>query len=143
MHIRNQRYTFPEAILRLKERDGHLRAQFFTNDPPEAIRDDFLGNSFYFDLVLDVPTIASLPHAIWHYKAPTSDVVDGFQGIFLEGPRFHLQPQDVQIRFEGTGAQTIVYLTGKFLRVDRNAPDGALHEVVPVMESIIATVQIR
>ncbi len=139
MNIQGTEVFFPGTRLRLHTHpDANLTAQLFSNDPPEALRPGYAGNSFYFDIALDVPEISGLPQATWIHKSPTSEPAETQQGIFLDGDRRHLQPLDVRAEFEPLGdGQLTVWLSGQFLWVDTRKPADSPCPIVVVRASLL------
>ena len=106
---------FPPAKLVLKTRGG-VHALLFSDDPPNAIRDDYAGNSFYFDMPLEIDGPDQLATTKWIFKAPTSERSDTVSGIYLDGRKKHLQPFDVVVEFDHEPGRPVrVYLSGQFL----------------------------
>ena len=95
--------VFPPARLRLDEQDDRVVALLFSDDPPAALNEDYDGNSFYLQLPLDVASAAEIGAATYQFKADTSEKSDGPHGIFLQGSKWHLQPEDVRIVFRVPG----------------------------------------
>jgi hypothetical protein len=118
MNINGGRVVFPAARLRLEEDDGHLVALLFSDDPREALKENYAGNSFYLKMELDVAEISELAKAQWHYTAPSaSQREDSPYGIFLNGRKVQLQPFDVQARFRPNGGVTVL-IAGQFQMID-------------------------
>ena len=115
MLIDGRLVQFPPAKLVLKSRGG-VHALLFSDDPPDAIRDDYAGNSFYLDIVLDIEAPDQLATTKWIYKAPNSERSDTVSGIYLDGRKKHLQPFDVVAEFDHEPGRAVkVYLNGQFL----------------------------
>ena len=113
-------YSFPPARLRVSKIDGHVTARLYTNDPKAALGEDYRGNGF--DLVMkldDITEPTEVYTSIWQFKAPSANYVESPYGIFLEGIRFQLQPDDVTAQFLGDVLQVRVHLSGKFLEFDQ------------------------
>ena len=111
--------TFPPAILRVRNRDGQLTAVLMSDDPKQAIDDNYHGNSFYFELPLDVSDAKQLPNSDpFVYKAPSSEANDSPNGIFLDGNHIRLQPSMMQIKFENADPGLVVVLSGQFLQFE-------------------------
>jgi hypothetical protein len=131
--------VFPVARLRI-ERDGdHLVASVFSDDPREALRDNYTGNSFYLKMDLDISDPALLDQTQWHYQAPSSgEREDSPYGIFLAGRKTQLQPYDVRARFrrEGSGAITVL-VAGQF-QVVETTPGPA--RMLPAAAELLARV---
>ena len=125
IHINNQRTIFPPARLRVESDGQHLVALLFTDDPKDALKDSYTGNSFYLRMELDVDDADKLAEARWHYTAPSSgDREDSPYGIYLGGRKVQLQPFDVWGAFKVDGENTFVQLSGQFQVVDESAGRG-------------------
>lgn len=135
-------YEFPPAVLVLRGRDDQLVATLFSNDPPEAVRDDYAGNSYYFETTPILAEAGTLAGASWQYKAPSSEREDQVQGIFLNGRQLHLQPFDVRIDFLGTSSPMPVRLAGTFLMFDTQ-DDRQPGRLVPVHAELTARVTVK
>jgi hypothetical protein len=137
MMIDQRRYEFPQAMLRIHQSDGHAIALLYSDDPKDALSDNYRGNGFYFQLPLDVPG-PNFDNAIWINQAQSSDRVETPYGIFLDGHRRQLQPLDVRIRLRRMDAGSMrVEITGTFLSVDPQ-DDAAATQVVPVAAWLLA-----
>ena len=97
MHINNRLVMFPPAKLKLTEEGSRLMALLYTDDPPEAIKDDYTGNSYYLQMALDVSDVKDLAKATWSHKSRTSEREDSPFGIYFSGHKVQLQPHD-QVR---------------------------------------------
>ena len=132
---------FPPARLVLKTR-GNVHALLFSDDPPDAIRDDYAGNSFYLDMPLDIDAPDQLATTRWIYKAPTSERSDTVSGIYLDGRKKHLQPFDVVAEFDHEPGRAVkVYLSGQFLLFgadDDPTSPGQLVLVSAEIEAVVA-----
>ena len=109
---------FPPARVRLDNGDEGLVALLFTDDPPDALEEGYLGNSFYLQMPLDVADVKDLSSAQWLHHAKSSEREDSPFGIFMGGRRWQLQPDDVRADFAGEGASLEVSLRGTFLLFD-------------------------
>jgi hypothetical protein len=106
---------FPPAVLQMRAKDGQVSALLCTLDPPEALRDDYQGNSFYFPMTLEIPDGASIGAAEWKFQAATTQHVDSLNGIRLHGANIELQPLDVVVDFAGSEPKVTVSMHGRFL----------------------------
>jgi hypothetical protein len=107
---------FPAARLRLSKTAEGVNAQLFSDDPRSATSAEYKGNSFYFELPLQVSDPSDVRQAAYAYKSDDSEPSESPYGIFL-GTKYHLQPQDVVIRFDGEGRKIMAQITGRFLVV--------------------------
>jgi hypothetical protein len=122
--IGTQEYRFPRAILRLSTVHSHLVARLSTDDPPAAIDENYRGNSFDISMPLAITDPAQLSQTTWRYTAPAGEKPeDSPHGVFLDGQRRRLHPQDVTARFESNGAKIDVILSGWFLVYETNATE--------------------
>jgi hypothetical protein len=141
--IDNQRIEFPPAKLNLEVRDDKVHALLMSDDPPSAFSQNYTGNSFYIEMSIDdVDDVANVPGAMVQYQAPQStEPEDTPDGIFLEGGKKQLQPQQVKVEFESAGAgKMAVRITGTFSMFDTQ-DDSIPSRVVPVVARLLATVK--
>lgn len=119
MSIDGDRLAFPGAKLRVAVDDGKVIALLHSDDPRDAINEDYHGNSFYFQMELDAADPAQFAASSWRFVAASASQDDSPYGIFLDGHRQQLQPLDVKVTFDAISpAETTVWIVGKFLRVD-------------------------
>ena len=137
MMINQQPVQFPPARLRIKSADGKVSALLYSDDPKDALNNNYTGNGFYFSLALDVAD-AHFDHATWVHQSESSDRTDTPYGIFLDGHRRQLQPLDVRIRLlpAASGGMKIE-MAGTFLSVDPQ-DDLAATQVIPVAAWLLA-----
>lgn len=133
-------YTFPSAILQIRNRDGQLSAVLMSDDPKDAIDDNYHGNSFYLEMPLELTDLKELPTYIYRYASPTSDRTDSPNGIFLDGNRLQLQPQQIQVKFEGDESNMTLMLSGQFLQFETR-DDTVIPKHVVVRSSLLAEVR--
>jgi hypothetical protein len=137
MMIDQRPVEFPPAMLRIQQVHGQVVALLYSNDPKEALNDNYQGNGFYFQLQFDVPS-PQFNQAIWIHRAQTSQRVDTPYGIFLYGHRRQLQPLDVRIRLLPSATGDVkVEMSGTFLSVDPQ-DELATTQVVPVAAWLVA-----
>jgi hypothetical protein len=106
---------FPPALLRLQCKGGQVTALLCTDDPPEALKDSYQGNSFYLPMVLDITDGSEIGTAQWKCSAG-NDRIESPEGIFLHGARLQLQPfKDVEVDFTGNEPKVTVSMRGQFL----------------------------
>ena len=118
MLIDGKRVEFPPAKLRVRDRGDTLAAILYSDDPKTAIDDKYDGNSFYFDMSLDVTDLRELGSAQWNFKATTSERLETVSGIFIEGRKYHLQPSDVHVEFDRSESPVTAWVQGTFLMFD-------------------------
>jgi hypothetical protein len=133
---------FPPARLRLTKTAEGITGLLFSDDPRNAVSAEYKGNSFLFELPLQISDPADIHRASYAYKADDSEPAELTNGVFLQGTRYHLQPQDIAIRFDGEGKKVMAQLAGRFLvvRKDGNPPgqvaavQGTLYTTAEVVE---------
>jgi hypothetical protein len=130
MKINGLTLMFPPARLKLEADGAHLTALLFSDDPPEAIKDDYQGNSYYLPMPLEIDDVKDLASASWSRRAQSSDRDDSPYGISLNGRKVHLQPYDARAQFVA-GETTSVHLSGQFLMFD-DRDRHALPQIVSV-----------
>lgn len=119
MRIEDKRIGFPPAKLRVGSSDGKVIALLYSDDPKDALKDQYAGNSFYFQMALDADEVKNFADSDWRFKATSNEQTDSPYGIFLDGHRKQLQPVEVGITFEPAGAdETLITISGKFLLVN-------------------------
>ncbi|MDB5329665.1 MAG: hypothetical protein JWP03_816 [Phycisphaerales bacterium] len=121
-------YEFPRARLHINREDK--TAVLYTDDPKTAINRDYSGNSYYLVIPLEGED-AKLDGYQWHFRAAGSEHQDSTDGLFRGGQRFHYQPSDVTIAFQGDGPTLKVAVIGEFSRFDMQQQQDA-HVGVPV-----------
>jgi hypothetical protein len=132
--------SFPAARLVVTRKADGVDVVLCSDDPPTAIQYNYAGNSFYFEMRLDVDDVSNLPGAVWIDKVPDRQAQDTPNGIFLNGARWQLQPADVRISFERRGEQLLANLSGRFVAVDSHDP-AAVPRSLNVDGSLVAVVQ--
>ena len=133
---------FPPARLRLSKSDEGVTALLFSDDPKTATSAGYKGNSFYFDLPLKVSQPVEVVGAAYGYRAEDSEPADTPNGIFLNGTRYHLQPQDVAIRFDGEGKKVMAQITGRFLVV-RTTGENVPGQLAAVQGTLYTTAEVE
>ena len=132
MHIGGQPTVFPPARLRIESDGQRLVALLFSDDPRDALKDNYTGNSYYLRMPLDVSELEELGSATWQFAASSSaDREDTPYGIYIGGRKAQLTPFQVMGRFsvdEPTGA-THVMLSGQFKLVDETTRRGPVQLV--------------
>jgi hypothetical protein len=133
MNINGHMMTFPPARLRVESDGQNVVALLYSDDPREALKSNYTGNSFYLRMVLDITDPSKLPDASWNYTAPSSSEreADSPYGIFLGGRKIALQPFKVSARFKTESDTTSALLIGNFQVLD-DAPGRGPAQVLPV-----------
>lgn len=126
--IDEQPFYFPPAKLVLERSDGRMRAMLFSIDPPNALKQNDVGNSFYFNLDLDAASLDDLPGQRVEYRHSSGGDSDrdgdATTGIFIAGGRQILQPLQATVDFFSTDAgETVVVVSGSFRLRDERIPD--------------------
>src|SRR2546423_1773151 len=136
INVNGHSAVFPAARLRLEQEDGRIVALLFSDDPREALKDNYTGNSFYLRMELDITDARELEQAQWHFQSRSaSEREDSPYGMFLIGRKTQLQPFDVRARFARDGGTMIVHLAGQFQVIDTKATEKGLPQVIPVAAS--------
>ena len=115
--IDNRIMEFPPARLRLTKTEEGVAALLFSDDPPASTRAGYTGNGFCFDFALRAADAANIDGAEYYYRADDSEPAEALNGILLQGTRYHLQPQDVVIKFDADGTKVMARIAGRFLVV--------------------------
>jgi hypothetical protein len=132
---------FPPARLRVTKTDEGVQALLFSDDPRNATSAEYKGNSFYFDISLRIADTSEVGRADYFYKADNSEPSESPNGVFLNGTKFHLQPQDVAITFDGAGRKVMAQVAGRFLVV-RTTGENVPGQVAAVQGTLYTTVEI-
>ena len=134
-----QTVEFPPAKLRLRKIETGLQAVLYTDDPREATSKDYRGNSYLFEMDLDVSDPADINKVQGRFRAEGSeaDRNETTNGVFLNGWETHLQPADAIVVFEGQSPNLIAKVVGRFTIADqdRNAASKSVlvQALIPVM----------
>ncbi len=116
MRINGRLLEFPPVRLKLEKDDQTLTVLLFSDDPPQAIKDNYTGNSFYLQMPLAIANPEDLDLTTWRHQARSQERLDTPFGIYLNGRKIQLQPYNVSATFTPTDHQlTLVHLTGQFL----------------------------
>ena len=118
--IDGKTYSFPPAKLRVSKADGHVVARLYSNDPKDAMGDNYHGNSYDLMMQLDdIDSPTEIYNAVWQFKAVSHDSPSTPYGIFLDGVRFQLTPSVVTAHFIGDSLIVRVDVEGQFMRLDQ------------------------
>lgn len=109
---------FAPAKLRLTRRDGEVSALLCTDDPKAAINKDWAGDRYYFMVPLPVDELAKVDGTEWWYQTSPGENEETPNGVYLKGDRYHLEPANAIIRFEGQPPHMTVRIAGQFLQYD-------------------------
>jgi len=131
--IDGQPYGFPPAKLVLKKTDNGIRATLFSDDPPEALKEDYVGNSFYFDVTFDADSIDELAGQQYDYRNSVGDRTNSTTGIFMTGSKQVLQPVTAAIGFEKSDGRWVALVGGDFQLFDESSQNDG-----PVMVKVQA-----
>jgi hypothetical protein len=142
LQIGNQTISFPRARLMLMQSQPDLALLLFSDDPRDALKADYSGNRYYFEIQLDIDDVARIAAADWHFKAPSIERADSPTGIFLDGDRKQLQPYDVDIVFGRMGSQITLTLSGQFLMF-QNRDQVIIPRSVSVQGVLVADLETR
>jgi hypothetical protein len=139
--IDGEPYEFPPARLWLKRTGDRVRARLLSDDPPEALERDWNGDSFFFEMDMELPpsdglagepvadvggevSARDLASAEWIFRNESTERADTRSGIFLGG-QSHLQPISVSVLFDPLpdGKTVMVTLVGVFADFDQARPE--------------------
>jgi len=100
---------FPRAraVIRYQRNAGGLVLQLFSDDPKDAINDNYDGNGFYFDVDLKTADPQLVDGTVWTCRASTMQRLHTKIGLFLDGTRYHLQPREVELQINQLGPTTL------------------------------------
>jgi hypothetical protein len=115
LQVDQKNFSFPPAVLRLSVSKGHVNARLSSDDPPDAIQDNYHGNSFDLIMALNISDTSQIDHAVWEFPpAAAQPQRESGYGIFLDGQRRRLHPQDVVASFTREGDHVIIDMKGVF-----------------------------
>jgi hypothetical protein len=124
--IDDKPYDFPPVTLVLGPGENdQMQATIFTDDPPEAAEKDYAGNSLYLEMNPEIPADNTLAGAQWDFQATNAEQVDEVNGVFLQGRRYWLQPNQVHVEFHNSESPVKISLSGTFVMFDQEAADSA------------------
>ena len=142
MNINGHLTVFPAARLRLESDGRNVIALLYSDDPREALKSNYTGNSFYLRMALDIEDPEKLHDATWKYAAPSGSEreADSPYGIFLGGRKIALQPFQTSARFKvDEKGETLVQLGGQF-RVLDDTPGKGPAQVLPLSAELAVQV---
>ena len=144
MNINGHVTPFPPARLRLETDGQNVVALLYSDDPREALKRNYTGNSFYLRMVLDIADPARLADATWNYTAPsgTDREADSPYGVFLGGRKIALQPFKVSARFKLEGDLTTAMVMGNFQILD-DTPGRGPAQILPVSAEMPVQVDVE
>lgn len=129
-------YEFPRARLHINAADN--TAVLYSDDPKSAIKSSYSGNSYYMVIPLDKDEPLKLDGYQWQCKAASiDDHRDSADGIFMDGQRYHMQPSDVTVAFQGKGNEVKVAVIGQFTKFDTMANQADHIGCVVFMKGIV------
>ncbi len=108
----NQQIVFPPARILVSRQEDQIHLTIQSNDPPEAMKDGYTGNSFRFDYLLAAGE--ELIGSSSTLRENQTDEGDDKNGLFLQGGRQIAQPQLVTIKIEGTEESPQIEISGNF-----------------------------
>src|SRR5690348_1355066 len=65
MTVNGKTVVFPLAKLRIDRKGSRVIALLFSDDPKDAIKSNYDGNSFYIEMPLDADDVDDLSSAVW------------------------------------------------------------------------------
>jgi hypothetical protein len=121
--------------------DDKLVATLYSDDPHEALRRNYTGNSFYLKMDLEIVDAAELGKADWSYRSASSgEREDSPYGIFLSGRQTQVQPFDVRARFRSEADGTVTVVVGGQFQVVTATSDAGPARMATVMAELSAVV---
>jgi hypothetical protein len=138
--IGQKEFWFPQAVLRLESSRGRVNARLSSDDPPEAIQDNYHGNSFDLIMSLPISEAGQIDQATWNYATAATPQDESPHGIFLDGQRRRLHPENASATFQRDGDKVVVLLNGWFLMYDTTGMERAAPMRVFVQGRLEATV---
>jgi hypothetical protein len=140
MHINNRIVMFPAAKLKLTDDGSKVIALLYSDDPPEAIKDDYSGNSFYLQMSLSISDVKDLGSAAWVHRSRSQEREDSPYGIYLSGRKVQLQPYEVRATFSGGDPTSATVTIGGTFLMWNDADSTGLPQSVLVSGEIPARV---
>lgn len=152
--IDGEPHEFPPARLWLTQREGRIKANLFSDDPPEALKANWEGLGFWFEMELERPADAEkipsgpvspelLSGAEWVFRSTSSEMSDTPSGIFL-GAETQLQPLDVAVSFDPLDERyVIVTLYGTFGQFDGDGLRGDAPQKRVLVQAVLSAEMIR
>jgi hypothetical protein len=143
LQVDQQPFLFPQAVLRLATSNGQVSARLSSDDPPEAIQDNYHGNSFDLIMALNIPDPDQIDRAVWEFAAGSQPQRENGYGIFLDGQRRRLHPQEVVASFSRDGDRVVVDMKGVFFeyRSDDSARPSNPPPRVLVQGRLVASIE--
>lgn len=121
--ISDRPVLFPPAKLVLQQNASGVTATLFSDDPPEAVKDDYRGNSFRFEISFDNATLDDVTGQQFVWKNSADDKPDSLTGIFLNGQQQSIQPLAATMTLMKVGQQWTANIGGEFQYVDNQKAD--------------------
>ena len=125
--IAGQPFNFPACKVVTRATDSGLRVTLYSDDPPDALRDGYVGNSFYFRFTID--DAMDLIGQQFQITRSADDTEETSDGLFIAGGRQTLRPRNVTIAFDRSDDQTVVMLGGDFFLHEEQAGEAATQVV--------------
>jgi hypothetical protein len=108
---------------------GVVSARVSSDDPPAAIDSGYHGNSFDLVMPLNVADQSQIDDAVWKFSTDSAEQRESAHGLFLDGQRLRLHPQDASAHFQKQGDKLIVDLEGFFF--ETQVTDAAADTIRP------------
>jgi len=140
--ISDQPVIFPPAKLVLQQTATGVTATLFSDDPPEAIKDDYRGNSFRFVATYDGGSFDDISGQPFLWKTSAEDKRDTQTGIFLNGQQQMVSPTSATLTLTKVGQQWTASLAGEFQFVDNtkeNATPLTVHAYADMTADLVTT----
>ena len=133
IQVDQQPVLFPQAVLRFSIQKGSVIARLSSDDPPDAIQDNYHGNSFDLIMALNISDPSQIDQAVWEFSSDSQPQRESTYGIFLDGQRRRLHPQDVVASFSRDGDRVIVDVKGVFFEYGSDDPGRAANPAPRVL----------
>jgi len=140
--ISDQPVIFPAAKLVLQQTATGVSATLFSDDPPQALKDDYRGNSFRFVATYDGQSFDDISGQPFIWKTSAEDKRDTQTGIFLNGQQQMVSPTAATLTLTKVGQQWTANLAGEFQFVDNTKEDAApltVHAYAEMTAELVTT----
>jgi hypothetical protein len=129
--------AFAAARLAFTGKGGHgLVAVLFSDDPKEALKDNWTGDRYKFRMPLLITDRSQIDGRPYRMERPfDSSEEDTQEGIFFHGDDVHLEPIDLDVRFEMDNGKVLVKMGGLFKQVDPNRGEVQWYHVRGVLRA--------
>lgn len=110
---------FARARLSIVGKGGHaLSAVLFSDDPKEALKDNWTGDRYLFRMPLRINDRKAIDGYRYRWTNSLEGADETDSGIFLRGDSEHIEPVDLDVQFVVDGSTVKVWLGGLFKQFD-------------------------